>query len=226
MRKASTLKLKNLTGSFLPPEVFGGLSPKFLREIEERGKVHDFEEGHVFFRAGENGQALFLLEKGAVQTFRTSGVKKLIIADLRAPAIFGELGCVGRCLYHCQAQAAEFSRVRILSKSDLNELLEEHPIVTRRLLDLVSERFVSVLMDLDATSFRQLIPRLAVLLLEKADGDLVRNVTHKELAQHLHVYRESATAALGDLKKAGIIEIERKRIRILNRARLERAARE
>jgi hypothetical protein len=48
---------------------------------------------------------LFLLEKGAVQTFRTSGVKKLIIADLKAPAIFGEMGCVGRCLYYCEAQA-------------------------------------------------------------------------------------------------------------------------
>ena len=99
-------------------------------------------------------------------------------------------------------------------------------MVTRRLLDLVSERFVSVLMDLDATSFRQLIPRLAGLLLERAAGDMVRNLTHKELAQHLHVYRESLTAALGELKKAGIIEIGRKRIRILDRARLERAARE
>jgi len=57
-------------------------------------------------------------------------------------------------------------------------------------------------------------------------GDLVRNLTHKELAQHLRVYRESATAALGDLKKAGIIEIGRKQIRILDHARLKRAARE
>ena len=226
VREASTLKLKNLTASLLTPEVFKGLPPHFLREIEERGKVDHFEKGHVFFRAGQNGQGLFLLEKGAVQTFRTSGEKKLVIADLKAPAIFGEMGCVGRCLYHCSAQAREYSRVRIVSKSDLNELLEQYPIVTRRLLDLVSERFVSVLMDLDATSFRQLIPRLACLLLERADGDLVRNLTHKELAQHLHVYRESVTAALGDLKKAGIIEIGRKRIRVLDRARLERAARE
>jgi CRP-like cAMP-binding protein len=43
---------------------------------------------------------------------------------------------------------------------------------------------------------------------------------------HLRVYRESATAALGELKKAGIIEVERKRIRIVHLNRLERAARE
>jgi CRP/FNR family transcriptional regulator, cyclic AMP receptor protein len=226
VREASTLKTKNSETSFFPPEVFKGLPLNFLIEIEERSKVRDFEKGHVFFKTGQDGQGIFLLEKGAVQTFRTSGVKKLIIADLQAPAIFGEMGCVGRCLYHCSAQAIESSRVRTLSKTDLNELLEKHPAVTRRLLDLVSERFIGVLMDLDATSFRQLIPRLAGFLLEKADGDLVRNVTHKELAEHLHVYRESTTAALGDLKRAGIIEIGRRQIRILHRGRLERASRE
>lgn len=54
----------------------------------------------------------------------------------------------------------------------------------------------------------------------------MRNLTHMELAQHLHVYRESATAALAELKRARIIETGRKQIRILYRARLERAARE
>ena len=207
-------------------DLFQGLHDSCLQAIEERSEVRDFPDGHSFFQTGEVGQQLFLLEKGAVQTFRTSGTKKLIIAELKPPAVFGEMGCVGQCRYHCCAQTTEPSRIRTISRPTLDALLEEYPAVTRRLLDLVSQRFVYVLMDLDATSFRQLIPRLAKLLLERADGDLIRNMTHKDLAEHLRVYRESATAALGELKKAGIIEVERKQIRILHRLRLERAARE
>ena len=207
-------------------DLFKGLADSCLQAIEERSEVQDFPNGHSFFQTGEIGQLLFVLEKGAVQTFRTSGTKKLIIAELKPPAVFGEMGCVGQCMYHCCAQTTEPSRIRMISRPTLEALLEECPTVTRRLLDLVSQRFVNVLMDLDATSFRQLIPRLAKLLLERADGDLIRNMTHKDLAQHLRVYRESATAALGELKKAGIIEVERKQIRILRRLRLERAARE
>jgi CRP/FNR family transcriptional regulator, cyclic AMP receptor protein len=203
-----------------------GLPRSLFQEIERQSKVQHFHKGHFFFKAGQNGQGLFLLEQGAVQTFRTSGVNKLIIAELKAPEVFGEVGSIGQCVYHCSAQAVEPSRVRIISRPALDKLLEEHPILTRRLLDLVSKRFVSVLMDLDAMSFQQLIPRLAGLLLQRADADMVHDLTHKELAQRLHVYRESATAALGELKKAGIIEIRRKQIRILHRARLERAARE
>jgi CRP/FNR family transcriptional regulator len=206
--------------------LFKGLPHSFLQELEDHSKAKNFQKGHIFFKTGQKGQGLFLLEQGAVQTFRTSGANKLIIAELKAPAVFGEMGCVGQCMYHCWAQAVEPSQVRVISRATLDELFERYPIITRRLLDLVSQRFVSVLMDLDATSFRELIPRLAGLLLQRSDGDLVHDLTHKELAQRLHVYRESATAALGELKKAGIIEIRRKQIRILHRARLERAARE
>jgi CRP/FNR family transcriptional regulator, cyclic AMP receptor protein len=207
-------------------DLFEGLPRSRLQAVEEDSEVRNVRAGQVFFRTGDSGQVLYLLEKGSVQTFRTSGSKKLIIADLKPPAVFGEMACVGSCIYHCCAQATEPSRVRVISRSNLEAILHEYPIVARRLLDLVSQRFVSVLVDLDATSFQHLIPRLAKLLLQRAEGDFVRNLTHKEIAEHLRVYRESATAALGELKKAGIIAVERKQIHILHRPRLERAARE
>src|SRR5215469_10408391 len=76
-------------------DLFEGLPETCLRAIEERSKVGDFRAGHVFFRPGQRGEVLFLLENGMVQTFRMSGARKLIIAELRAPAVFGEMGCVG-----------------------------------------------------------------------------------------------------------------------------------
>lgn len=205
-------------------DLFKDLPGSCLRAIERTSKVQEFGVGHVFFQQGETGNVLFLLESGSVQTFRTSGAKKLVIVELKPPAVFGEMGCVGQCIYHCTAQTTEPSRIRTISGSDLDALLERHPRVARRLLDLVSQRFVHVLMDFEATSFRKLIPRIARLLLEKAEGDCIRNMTHRQIAEHLHVYRESATEALGELRKAGIIAIERKQIRIIHRGRLERAS--
>jgi len=136
------------------------------------------------FSPGEMGHVLFLLEKGSVQTFRMYGAKKLIIAELKPPALFGEMGCVGQCMHHCSAQTTSPSRIRIISAY--------RPGMTKQLLDLASERFLHVLLDLEATSFRQLIPRIASLLLERAKQDSVQNTTHREIAQQLRVYRESA----------------------------------
>ena len=126
----------------------------------------------------------------------------------------------------CSARTTKPSRIRIIDRAELEAVLQQYPVVTRRLLDLVSERFVRVLLDLEATSFRNLIPRIASLLLDRAQEECVEDLTHREIAEHLRVYRESVTAALGELRKAGIIAVDRKRIRILNRLRLERATRE
>jgi CRP-like cAMP-binding protein len=207
-------------------DLFKDLPPSCLRALENESKVLTLRPGHTFFRPGERGQVLFFLEKGRVQTFRTSGRRKLIIAELKPPSVFGEMACVGQFMYHCSAQTTEPSRIRTVSLVQLDALLQRFPSITRRLLELVSERFVRVLLDLDAASFRGLIPRMATFLLQKAEGDCLQGVTHKEIAEYLRVYRESATAALGALRKAGIIAVGRKQIRILDRARLERAARE
>jgi CRP-like cAMP-binding protein len=52
----------------------------------------------------------------------------------------------------------------------------------------------------------------------------VDGLTHQDIADRLGVYRETATNALNELKTAGLIEIGRKHIRLLDRARLQRIA--
>ncbi len=74
-------------------------------------------------------------------------------------------------MYHCSARTMEPSRIRTIGREALDVLLEQHPVMTRRLLDLASERFVRVLLDLESTSFRQLLPRIAGLLLERASRE-------------------------------------------------------
>ena len=207
-------------------DIFRDVPRSSLRLIWEKSEVREYGAGHIFFRPGEKGEALFLLEKGHVQTFRTTGRKKLVIADLNPPAVFGEMACVGQCMYHCSAQATKASRIRYLSRANMEIVLKKYPEVTRRLLDLVGWRFLQVLLNLEETSFQSLIPRLAKLLINDAKDNSVRDLTHREIAERLHVYRESVSSALGELRKAGIIAIERKCIRITDRARLERASRE
>jgi CRP-like cAMP-binding protein len=105
--------------SFAAIDLFRDLPATCLQALQKNSEVQDFRAGHVFFRTGESGHALFLLEKGRVQTSRTSGTKKLIIAELEPPAVFGEMGCVGQCTYHCSAHAIELSRIRTISRANV-----------------------------------------------------------------------------------------------------------
>jgi CRP-like cAMP-binding protein len=216
------LEVSSLSGI----ELFKHLPDSCLETLEKDSNVLNCSAGHLFFQPEQTGRVLFVLETGSVRTFRTYGGRKLTIAVLRPPAIFGVMGCFGHGRYLSSAEALEESRVRIISRDSIQSLLECAPHVTHKLVDLMSERCVYFLHRMEILARKGLIPRIATLLLEKAENGVVVGMTHKDLADHLGLHRESITATLGELRRAGIITIERKAVRILQPERLERAAQE
>jgi CRP-like cAMP-binding protein len=207
-------------------DLFKNLPESCLEALERDSNVLNCSAGHQFFQPEQTGRVLFVLETGSVRTFRTYGDRKLTIAVLQPPAIFGVMGCFGRGKYLSSAEALEDSRVLMISRDSIQALLECAPHVTHKLVDLMSERCVHFLHKMETLARKGLIPRLATLLLEKAENSVVAGMTHKDLADHLGLHRESITTTLGELRRAGIIKIERKTIRILQRERLERAMQE
>jgi CRP/FNR family transcriptional regulator, cyclic AMP receptor protein len=216
------LEVSSLSGI----ELFTHLPDSCLEALEKDSNVLNCSAGYLFFQPEQAGRVLFVLETGSVRTFKTYGDKKLTIAVLEPPAIFGVMGCFGRGKYLSSAEALEASRVRMISRNSVLALLECAPHVTHKLLDLMGERCVHFLHKMETLARKGLIPRLATLLLEKAENGVVAGMTHEDLADHLGLHRESITATLGELRRAGIIVIERKTIRILHRQRLERATQE
>jgi CRP/FNR family transcriptional regulator, cyclic AMP receptor protein len=207
-------------------DLFDRLPDSCLEALEKDSNVLNCSAGHLFFQPEQTGRVLFVLEQGSVRTFRTYGGRKLTIAVLQSPAIFGEMGCFGQGKYHVSAEALEASRVRMISRDSIQALLECAPQVTHKLVDLMSEQCVQFLHKMESLTRKSLIPRLAILLLEKAENGVVTGMTHKNLSEHLGVHRESITVTLGELRRANLVKIERKKISILHRERLERAARE
>jgi CRP/FNR family cyclic AMP-dependent transcriptional regulator len=207
-------------------DLFKHLPDSCLAALEKDSNILNCSAGHLFFQPEQTGRVLFVLEKGAVRTFRTYGDKKLTITVLQPPAIFGVIGCFGQGKYYASAEALQASRVRMISRDSIHALLECAPPVVHKLVDLMGERCVHFLQRMETLAHKGLIPRLATLLLENEENGVVAGMTHKDLADQLGLHRESITATLGELRSAGIITIKRKTISILHRERLERAAHE
>ena len=78
--------------------------------------------------------------------------------------------------------------------------------------------------QLEALAFKAVVPRLADLLRREARDGMVEELSHQDLGDRLGVYRETVTEALNGLKVAGLLEIGRRRIRLLDEARLQQIA--
>jgi CRP/FNR family cyclic AMP-dependent transcriptional regulator len=76
-------------------------------------------------------------------------------------------------------------------------------------------------------AFKGIPARLASLLLRLAaecGSNDIHGLTHQDLAETIGTYRETATQVLNDMKTAGLIEIGRKRITILDTDRVQALA--
>jgi CRP/FNR family cyclic AMP-dependent transcriptional regulator len=207
-------------------ELFSDMTQAEKEEVSRAITMRTCRPGTVFYNPGETGEVMFLLKKGTVQIYRLSPEgRRLVIARLKPYSFFGEMSVLGQGMYESFAEAEDECVLCAMSRRDVERHIFSRPHLVVRILKAVGERMVEVEQMLEDAAFKGLVPRIASLLLREATADNeVKGLSHQEIADWLGVYRESATMALNQMKIAGLIEIGRRRIAILDRKRLERAA--
>ena len=201
-------------------ELFRGLSPRDMAEVERATTLTAVPRGRVFYRPEDPGERLFLLRQGRVQLYRISPEgKKLVIATLGPGALFGEMALLGQQMHNAS--------IMVMSRADLERLILSDATIGRRILALTHKRLSDAEARLEDMAFKGIPARLASLLLRLAaeQGDAsISGLTHQDLAETIGTYRETATQVLNELKADGLIEIGRKRITILDAERLRKIA--
>ena len=207
-------------------EIFQDLNDQEMEEMDRSTTMSTCEPGRVFYGPDEAGEVLFLLKKGRVQLYRLSPEgKKLVVAVLEKGAIFGEMSLVGQGMHNTFAEAIEECTLCVMSRMDVERIVEEKPQVALRFLESMAIRLRETEAKLEDLAFKSIPVRLAALLQdlagESGSGDTVEGYTHQDLAEMLGTYRETATQTLNEFKSHGWVEIERKRIRIVDPSALD-----
>jgi CRP-like cAMP-binding protein len=207
----------------LATEVFAPLPESEQRWLLDSARMITCERGRVFYTPEEPGEIVFILKQGQVDLYRLApDGRKLIVARVGPHTVFGQMALIGQGMYGSFAEAAEECLLCVLSRSDLEGLVSRNPAVGLRLLTVVSERLQAREAELEALAFRDLPTRLATLLLQEAGAsDTVAGHSHQHLAERLGTYRETVSHLLGRFRAEGLVAVEPRRIRLLDRAGLD-----
>jgi CRP-like cAMP-binding protein len=218
---AEQRKLTYLKGT----ELFQDFTPEQLEPFHHTIQMATCRAGHVFYRPGETGEVMFLLKEGAAQLYRLSpDGRKFVFAEVPASSIFGEMACIGQAMHECFAEATADSVICTLNRADVQRLILAYPRFALRLIETIGKRMIQAERQLEALAFKTVVPRLAEFLQREARGGLLEGLSHQDIGERLGVHRETATYALNELKAAGIVEIGRRRIRVVDGQRLEQVA--
>ena len=206
--------------------LFAGLGEEAIRSIAGLCTRRQLQASEVLFQKGDKGDALYGVRRGRVRIETgTAGGGRLTLNMLGAGDLFGEIALFDGQPRTADAIAAEASELFMVRRSDFLAYLERQPRVTVRLLELLCQRIRWVSDRMEEAVLLPLHARLARRLCALADdfGSEV-HISQEELGIYVGAARESVNRQLQEWRRAGIIELRRGRISLLDIGRLNAAA--
>lgn len=199
------------------------LSPRDRDDLLRLAIRREIVKGELVFQAGSSGNHVYFLESGRAKIYHLSPTGKEILLWFCYPGeIFGLAEVChggGRQVY---AEATESSRLLSVPQRDFKTFLEAHPAAALLVTDVLACRLRNlgnIIQSLVASDVNervaQLIVRLAAAHGRKApNGDVCLDIrlTHQEMANMIGTTRQSVTSALNDLRRLGVLSLEKHRI--------------
>jgi len=204
-------------------------------ELERLCHLGSISRGGFAYVPGDASDQIYLLRSGRVKVARTaSGGKEWILHLVEPGEIFGELAMAGEDSRRNAAEALEDVVYCSIRREPFLALAGRRPTVALRLLRLVGERRRQMESRVEGVLFAGVNERLLELLLDMgrrygvpvAEGLALRvQLSQKEIAHLIGSTRETTSSTLNQLRRDGLIFIQRRRLIIRDIERIERTLR-
>jgi len=211
---------------------FRELSDKDLSSIKKRLTEKCFAKGEALFTEGNACEGTLFVKSGWIKMYRTSTSGTAQIVEILGP---GETCTCNPGAYNwtcaLTGQALTPCAVWLLAREDYVRLIQINPKLSRFLNRLFAERLQwssSVIAELSSEDSRKRLTRLLLELLAKSDrkdsakGVISVPLTREELAQMIGASRETVVRQLYELRRQRLIDIQSRKIVILDRQGLKK----
>ncbi len=211
--------------------LFKGLPADQLDRIAGIGVPRVYRRGEIVFSDGEEANGFYVAMRGRIKIFKLSPEGKeqvLHIMGFQEP--FGEAAVFIGGKFPAHAQALEESLLIFFPASAFLHLTRNDPTLAMNMLALLSQRLKQFAGLVEQLSLKEVPGRLAsylIYLSDRAQGaDLVElDIPKTLLANVLGTIPETVSRVLGKMTSEGLIEVEGRRIRLLERKKLETLSR-
>jgi CRP/FNR family cyclic AMP-dependent transcriptional regulator len=210
--------------------LFSELSEAELERIAQVAIPRSFPRDTRVFHEGDPGDACYIVSQGSCRVTRQhSDGRAITLATLGPGAIFGELAMLDGERRSASVEAAENTELLALPAMDMRALIREHPKMAEKLVVALTRRLREANERISRQSFQTVPSRVAgvlnKLLTEEAATPLRDGVTirlrQSDLAQMAGTSRESVSRFLATLERAGVVQVGRGRVTVIEPERLD-----
>ena len=214
-------------------DVLRPLSREALSTLGSKLPITRLEPGQIFYTPVFSGAMIFLLLEGRIRVYKVVAEGEFTLMVLESGTMFGEMSLTARGIQEAYTQAMIPSKVCAISHNQFRQLVMENPEVGLKVVEVLSERQALYGNRMADIALKEVPARLAGLILQLVESEGVATpegnriptrYTQEQLGAMIGAKRVAVTRALGELRKAGTVEIRRRHIYVKDVEALERDA--
>ena len=198
--------------------MFSELQPAQIDQLANGTRLLDIARGGILFNRGDRAHGFYLLLEGQVKlgVISPQGDEK-VIGLIQAGQSFGEAVLFLERSFPIYAQATADSKLLLITREAIFDILDTDVTVVRRMLAGLSARNRQLVNDIESISLQNSTQRLIGYLLQmSADspnpGRLLLPANKLTIASMLNITPETLSRVMLRLNSAGLIEVNGKEI--------------
>ena len=176
--------------------------------------------GQVLFRPEQECNGFVVVHSGTIKVSLTSeNGREIVLYRVRPGEIcLQTFGClVQGTNYSAEGVAETDLEIEVVPAAQFQERVAGDAAFRAQLFNAVAARFTDLERLVEDVALSSVAERLARALLRLSDSTGLVNATHEALATEIGSARAVVSRQLGDFQRAGVIEVARGHIRLLNR---------
>ncbi|MTI81931.1 MAG: Crp/Fnr family transcriptional regulator [Firmicutes bacterium] len=210
--------------------LFTELSDLQLTEIAKLVRDRSYKRGSFVFLEDDPGKALYILKQGQIKlTKRTEDGREHILHFVHPGEVFAEVVLFDSGNYPATAEVQKDAIIGTVRNTDMERLIIDNPEIALSMLNIMARRLRIAQEKVMNLALNDVRKRLVFTLLEmsaqhgvqKGENVVITlSLTNQELASMVGTSRETANRIISELKKKGILDINRQQIIIKDRKQL------
>lgn len=207
--------------------LFQGLPEREIDQIVAIAIERSYNKGESIFFEGEPGNGFHMVGEGKVKIFKMSlGGKEQILHIFGEGEPFGEVPVFHGMPFPASAETLAPTRTLFFPRDRFVDLITRNPSIALNMLAVLSMRLRRFTVQIENLSLKEVPARLAGYLLylseEQGGVDSVElEISKGQLASLLGTIPETLSRIFARMSEEGLIEVNGRRIALLDRAGLE-----
>lgn len=197
-------------------------------------ELQQLKKGEIIFNEGRTAHSMYLIDSGAVKTFKATETGKDFVTGMYKSGDFiGQLSLLShKEVYIETAITLENTAVFGIPKDFFIKLLHSNKIIANKFIELISNDLVEIQSKLVNMAYATVRQRAAKALLELHSKGLINDnpnsgigIPRDDFAGIIGTATETAIRTLTEFKEEGFIEVTTgRKLKILNKKGLEQIA--